>query len=215
MRILVINPNSTEAMTAHVAAQLGLQINAGTDILQRTAAQGASVIATQQAFDDGAQTSCAVLHQAIDEQLAFDKVLLACFGDPGLEAMRLITTRPVIGLAQVSIQVAERKYKPYAVVTAGAAWEAILVQRLRQWGVSNLFCGVQVMGGTGLDVFNNPLAAMPAVQRAIAAARSAGSENIILGGAVFAGYKALMQESSIDTQGVLDCVACAADALLC
>lgn len=214
MRVLLINPNSTVAMTAHVAAQLGLYLGAGTDILQHTAAQGVPVIATQQAFDAGAQTTCAMLSQAVDEGLAFDKVLLACFGDPGLEAMRLITPVPVIGLAQASMQVAERMSKPYAVVTAGAAWETILVQRFGHWNASPLFCGVQVIGGTGLDVFNHPVAALPTVQRAIDAARRAGAEHIILGGAVFAGYKAVMQKSSMDTQGLLDCAECAADVLM-
>lgn len=214
MRVLLINPNSTVAMTAHVAAQLGLYLGAVTDILQHTAAQGAPVIATQQAFDAGAQTACAMLSQAVDEGLAFDKVLLACFGDPGLEAMRLIMPVPVIGLAEASMQVAERMSKPYAVVTAGAAWEAILVRRFGHWNASPLFCGVQVIGGTGLDVFNHPVAALPTVQRAVDAARRAGAEHIILGGAVFAGYKAVMQKSSMDTQGLLDCAECAADVLM-
>lgn len=213
MRVLLINPNSTQAMTTHVAAQLALHLGAGAQILQRTATQGSPVIATQQAFNEGAQTACAMLSQAMDEGRVFDKVLLACFGDPGLEAMRLMTLAPVTGLALTSMQVAERMQKPYAVVTAGAAWETILVQRFKQWGASPLFRRVQVIGGTGLDVFNDPLAALPAVQRAIDAARHTGAEHIILGGAVFAGYKAMMQGNGIDTQGLLDCVECAANAI--
>lgn len=214
MRVLLINPNSTAAMTAHVAAPLRLHLGAHAQILQRTASHGSAVIATQQAFDDGAQSACAMLRQAVDEGLAFDKVLLACFGDPGLEAMRLTTRQPVTGLAAASLQVAERLKKPYAVVTAGAAWEAILVQRFKEWGASDLFTGVQVISGTGLDVFNDPVAAMPGVQQAIATARQAGAENIILGGAVFAAYKTVMQQSGMDTQGLLDCIECAADVLL-
>lgn len=200
-------------MTAHVAEQLGSHMNAATDILHRTAAQGAPVIATQQAFDAACQTACTMLHQAVDEGMAFDKVLLACFGDPGLEAMRLKTKQPIVGLAQAAMQAAERMNKPYAVVTAGAAWESILVQRFRQWDASQLFCGVQVINGTGADIFNDPIAALPAVQRAIETARATGSENIILGGAVFAGYKAVMQKSGIDIQGLLDCVESAAEAI--
>ena len=201
-------------MTTHVAAHLALHLSTGTHISERTATQGASVIATQQAFDAGAQTACALLRQAIDAGLVVDKVLLACFGDPGLEAMRLITHAPVIGLARASLQVAERIGKPYAVVTAGAAWEAILVQRFKHWNASPLFCGVQVIGGTGLDIFNNPVAALTAVASATDAARRAGAKHIILGGAVFAGYKTVMQAGGLDTQGLLDCVECAADVLM-
>jgi allantoin racemase len=154
-----------------------------------------------------------MLIQAMNERLAFHKVLLACFGDPGLEAMRLTTKLPVVGLAQASMQAAESTGKPYAVVTAGAAWEAMLVQRFKRWGASALFKGVQVIEGTGLDVFNNPVASLPAVQRAIDAAHRAGAKQVILGGAVFAGYKTVMQANGADTQGLLDCVECAADVL--
>ena len=213
MRILVINPNTTTAMTQHVVNHLSLHLDAAAHISPLTAAQGAPVIATQEAFDDAAQTACTMLSQAVDEGLVFDKVLLACFGDPGLEAMRLKIKQPVIGLAHASLKVAQSLGKPFAVVTAGAAWQSILVQRFTHWGASPLFAGVQVIGGSGLDVFNHPVAALAAVQVAIKTARASGAENIILGGAVFAGYKAVMQASGIDTQGVLDCAACAADAL--
>ncbi len=214
MRILVINPNSTAAMTTHVAKQLKTHLDPQVHILQRTATNGPPVIATRQAFDEAAQTAIAVLQNTRREGELFDRVLLACFGDPGLEAMGLTTKQPVVGLARASMEVAEHMSKPYSVVTAGTAWEVILVQRFKQWGASNLFRGVQVMGGTGLDVFNDPLAALPVVQDAITTARLAGAENIILGGAVFAGYKSLIQESGVDTHGLLDCVECAAKALL-
>ena len=213
MRVLLINPNSTAGMTEHVAAQLQLHLGPLAHIVQRTASNGPPVIATQQAFVVAAQTANAVLQNTLREGEPFDKVLLACFGDPGLEAMRLTTPVPIIGLAQASMQASERMNKPYAVVTAGAAWAAILVQRLGQWGASALFKGVQVIDGTGLNVFNHPIEAMPNVQRAVDAARQAGAEHIILGGAVFAGYKAVMQANGMDTQGLLDCAGCAADVL--
>lgn len=213
MRVLLINPNSTAGMTEHVAAQLQLHLGPLAHIVQRTASNGPPVIATQQAFVVAAQTANAVLQNTSREGVPFDKVLLACFGDPGLEAIRLLTPVPIIGLAQASMQAAERMNNPYAVVAAGAVWEAILAQRFKQWSANALFCGVQIIDGTGLDVFNDPIAAMPKVQRAIAAARRAGAEQVILGGAVFASYKAAMQANGMDTQGLLDCVGCAADML--
>jgi allantoin racemase len=210
MRILLINPNSTSSMTTHVAESLRLCLDKSVEIIQRTATQGPAVIATSQAFDDGALTACEMLRQAMAEGIIFDKVLLACFGDPGLEAMRELTNKPVIGLANSAMLAAELLGRPYAIVTAGVAWESILMQRFNDWQASSLFCGVYVLNGTGLDVFNNPVAAIPTVQIAIAEARKNDAEQIILGGAVFAGYGALMQQHDVDTNGVLDCVESAA-----
>jgi allantoin racemase len=210
MRILLINPNSTSSMTTHVAENLHLHLDKSVEIILRTATQGPAVIATSQAFNDGAHTACEMLRQAMAEGITFDKVLLACFGDPGLEAMRELTNKPVIGLANSAMLAAELLGRPYAIVTAGVAWEGILMQRFKDWQASSLFCGVHVLKGSGLDVFNNPAAAIPPVRLAIVEARKNGAEQIILGGAVFAGYCALMQQHDVDTDGILDSLPIAA-----
>jgi allantoin racemase len=210
MRILVINPNSTSAMTKHVAEQLQTHLGSTSELVQLTAAHGAPVIATNQAFAEAAETAHEMLRQAITQGVIFDKVLLACFGDPGLESMQHLTDKPVVGLAQASMQVAERFGKPYAIVTAGAPWESILLQRFRHWGSSPLFRGVYVISGTGLDVFHTPLATIPAVQQAISEGQNNGAENIILGGAVFAGFGTLMGKNSGHSEGIIDCARSAA-----
>ena len=214
MRILIINPNTTAAVTAHVVEQLRIHLDPCAKLLAVTAKSGEPVIATPRAFAIGAEAAMESLGEAMREGWMFDKVLLACFGDPGLEAMKKNTSAPVVGLAQACMRYAEHTALPYAVVTAGAAWDAILRQRFEQWGASSLFCGIHVLQGTGLDVFSNPLAALPAVISGIDAARAAGAQRIILGGAVFAGYKTLLECADLNTEGLLDCVECAAGALL-
>lgn len=214
MRVLVINPNTTSAMTAHVAAQLRKQLPGDAVILEKTATFGGPVIATQQAFATGAEAAAIALADAVREGLVFDRVLLACFGDPGLEALRKTTPVPVTGLAEACMRHAENAGLPYAVVTSGAGWKAILNQRFAQWGASRHYCGTQVISVTGMEVFSDPMGAMPAVLQGIAAAKRAGAQHIILGGVVLAGYKALMAQSSVQTQGLADCVGTAAAALL-
>ena len=213
MRVMIINPNTTAAVTAQVVEHLRIYLDANAVLLGSTAKFGVPVIATAQAFATGAEAALGSLNDALRDGLAFDRVLLACFGDPGLEAMQSNTCKPVVGLAQACMHSAERTALPYAVVTAGAAWEPILERRFEQWGASSLFCGIHVLQGTGLDIFNNPLGVMPAVSKGIDAARAAGAPRIILGGAVFAGYKALMERAGVNTQGLLDCIECAAGAL--
>ena len=57
-----------------------------------------------------------------------DAVLLACFGDPGLWALREGSAAPVTGLAEASFLQA-RRHGGFAVVTGGAKWKPML-QRL-------------------------------------------------------------------------------------
>ncbi|MES2282004.1 MAG: aspartate/glutamate racemase family protein [Pseudomonadota bacterium] len=214
MRILVINPNTTAAMTAHVASQLRLYLPDDTVILEKTATFGGPVIATQQAFATGSEAASMALADAAREGVVFDRVLLACFGDPGLEALRKLTPVPVTGLAEACMRHAENTGLPYAVVTSGAGWKTMLNQRFAQWGAGRLYCGTHVISVTGMEVFSDPMGAMPAVLEGIAAAKRAGAQHIILGGVVLAGYKALMAQSSVQTQGLADCVGIAAAALL-
>lgn len=214
MRILVINPNTTVAMTAHVASQLRLHLPPAAVVLEKTATFGGPVIATAQAFATGAEAAVASLADAMREGMAFDRVLLACFGDPGLEALRTLSPVPVIGLAEACMRHAETTGRPYAVVTSGAGWKTILNRRFADWGASRLFYGTHVIAVTGLELFSDPLNAMPAVLEGINTAKRAGAQHVVLGGVVLAGYKTLMEQSSIQTQGLADCVESAATALL-
>jgi allantoin racemase len=116
-----------------------------------------------------------------------------------------LTDKTVVGLAQASMQAAERFGQPYAIVTAGAPWENILLERFRGWGASHLFRGVNVVSCPGLEVFHTPLLTIPAVQLTIAEAQNRGAEKVILGGAVFAGFAALMRKNNVHTDALIDC----------
>jgi len=213
VRVLVINPNTTGTMTAMVTQRLRLRMEAGTQFRQMTAATGHAVIATRQAFDEAGPTGQGMLKDAMTGGEAFDAVLLACFGDPGLEAMQAFASVPVTGLAQASMRYAEVQDMPWAIVTAGPAWKDILEQRLAPWGASALFKGVHVLAGSGAAVLQDPVGMLPVVAAAIEQARRAGAINVVLGGAVFAGWRDLMSQHGLATDCVIDCVDAAAAAM--
>ncbi len=213
MKVLVINPNTTAAMTTLVTTRLRIQLGNAFELIALTADRGEAVIASPDAFEAAAPAALALLHQAQKQQTAFDAVVLACFGDPGLEALRKETAAPVIGLAESAMHQAAQRGKPYAIVTAGAAWEGLLTRRLRGWNAGPLFTGVQVIDGTGLDVLEDPQGALQRVLRAIERARDNGADTVILGGAVFAGFKEVLQHSGIPVSEVLEGVEAAANAV--
>ena len=217
MNVLVLNPNTTAAMTALVCQRLRLAVPAGTTLQALTASAGPDVIATRQAFNAAGATAAAMLGQALaargTQHAPWQAVVLACFGDPGLEQLQGLDGVPVIGLAQASMRAAERTGERYAIVTAGAPWKDLLEQRFAQWGASPRFAGVQVLQGTGLAVLRDPAGMLPAVGAALAGAARAGASRVILGGAAFAGYKEFMARRGHATTGLLDCVEAAAQEL--
>lgn len=99
--IVVINPNSTEAVTRAIDAALApLRIPGGPEIVCQTLADGPPGVESQ----SDADAVIAPLRRAIAAQdnsaAAF---VIACFSDPGLHAAREATAKPVLGIAECGI----------------------------------------------------------------------------------------------------------------
>ena len=138
-------------------------------------------------------------------------MLLACFGDPGLQALQEEAGVPVIGLAQACLQQVLREQMPFAIVTAGAAWRDMLGENVQLAGAQHLLRGILVLDTHGLAISGDPQAHLGRVQQAIDEAEQQGAAAIILGGAGFAGMAA-----QLHTRGALliDCIATATHSAL-
>ncbi|HWK45438.1 MAG TPA: aspartate/glutamate racemase family protein [Stellaceae bacterium] len=113
MRILVINPNTTAAMTVKIGAAARLAASPGTEIVAVNPAMGPVSI---EGHYDEALSVPGVLHQ-IRAAGDVDGVVIACFGDPGLDAAREIATGPVIGIAEAAMHAASFLATGFSVVT--------------------------------------------------------------------------------------------------
>ncbi|HWK44720.1 MAG TPA: aspartate/glutamate racemase family protein [Stellaceae bacterium] len=96
-RILVINPNSSEAVTRGIdAAMAPLRLPGGPAIDCMSLAEGPPGIETQAHVESVVAPLVRTLRQN-DDAAAF---VIACFSDPGLFAAREATSRPVLGIAE-------------------------------------------------------------------------------------------------------------------
>jgi len=205
-RCLVINPNTSGAVTDRVVAACR-QAQPGVRWEGATARFGAAYIADEVAYAKAA-------HAALDAYEAFhsgqDAVLLACFGDPGLLALRELARRPVIGLAQSSFEAAAQR-GPFAVVTGGHAWAPMLSRFARLHGLDAKLVGIHTIDWTGAQIAADPDGALDALVAAAQKGIAAGAQFILLGGAALAGLaRSLQPRLSIP---VLDNVLLAAQAV--
>jgi Asp/Glu/hydantoin racemase len=98
-RILVINPNSTEAVTRSIdEAMEPLRILGAPAIDCVTLSEGPPAVESQLDADSVIVPLCRVIREA--EASAF---VIACFSDPGLFAAREATAKPVLGIAECGI----------------------------------------------------------------------------------------------------------------
>lgn len=127
MRIRVINPNTSASMTATIEASAKAAAAPGTIIEAVTPTMGPASIEGH--YDEALAVPGVLTEVARGVADDVDGFVLACFGDPGMDAAReLASGRPVIGIAQAAMHLAALAARGFAVVTtlsrtAGRAWD--------------------------------------------------------------------------------------------
>ena len=100
-RILVVNPNSTDAVTQGIdEAMASLRFAGGPEIRCVTLAEGPPAVESQNDADAVILPLCRVIREADADTGAF---VIACFSDPGLFSAREATAKPVLGIAECGI----------------------------------------------------------------------------------------------------------------
>jgi len=100
-KILVINPNSTEAVTRGIdEACAPLRMPGGPQIECATLKDGPPGIETQQHVDSVVSPLVKLVKEKKEEFSAF---VIACYSDPGLHAAREATKKPVLGISECGI----------------------------------------------------------------------------------------------------------------
>lgn len=192
-RLLLINPNTSERTTERLTSVLVPLLPAGWQLATRTATLGARYIACEASH---AVAGHAVLqawaeHRREDPAL-LDGVLIGCFGDPGLFALRECSAASVTGLAEASFILAAQR-GPFAIVTGGERWGPMLRRLAGSLGYGEPLRHIETVAPTGAMLLEDEALAMRTLGDACRAAAATGVQSIILGGAGLAGYAQRLQ----------------------
>ncbi|MDP2355702.1 MAG: aspartate/glutamate racemase family protein [Beijerinckiaceae bacterium] len=190
-RLLVINPNTTQAITDKVADAIRALAPADVEIKTRTGAFGPRYIASRATF---AIAGHAALDAFARDRSGAEAVLLACFGDPGLDALREVSTAPVIGLVEAAVAEASKDERRYSIVTGGLLWRDMLMETLKTRGLDPYLASVLTVAPTGGQIAADPEGALITLVQACARALADdGADAVILGGAGLVGLAAKIQ----------------------
>ena len=191
MRILLINPNTTPAVTDLVAGHVRGLAGAGVTLVPVTGRFGARYIASRAA---SAIAAHAALDALAEHGAGCEAVYLACFGDPGLGALQEVSPVPVVGMAEAACRAASAGGRRFAIVTGGALWGPMLTEFVAALGLGGQLTGVRTVAPTGGEIAADPEAALGGLAAACrACAEADGAEVVILGGAALAGLAARIQ----------------------
>ncbi len=115
MRIKVINPNTTFAMTAKIGLAARAAASPGTEIV--AVSPGMGPVSIEGHYDE-AMSVIGLLDEVLrGEEDGVDGYVIACFGDPGLLAAREIAKGPVVGIAEAAMHAASFVATGFSVVT--------------------------------------------------------------------------------------------------
>lgn len=206
-RILLINPNTSVSVTELLLAHCR-RLHGDVEWEGVTSRIGAPYIATEVAY---ALAAHAVLEAFAEHVDRHDAVFLACFGDPGLQALQEIAAMPVIGLAQSSFLAAGAGGR-FAVVTGGHSWKPMLQRFARAQQLDANLTGIHTVALSGAEIAASPDHARDLLVEAAQLGVAAGAASILLGGAALAGMGPMLQAHV--SVPVLDNVTLAAQAVV-
>jgi len=181
MRLLLLNGNTSSAMTEKLYEAARCILPPDVELIPVTARFGAETIASRAAY----AVAC---HAVLDAYAEFggeaDAVVLACFGDPGLAALREVARVPVFAMAEAGCRrAAEMVPGRFCIVTGGAAWGPMLTEYVASIGLGPRLAGVRVIEADGGRILSDPQAAQDALLKAARAGiEQDGAELVILGG---------------------------------
>jgi allantoin racemase len=192
MKIRVINPNTTAAMTAAIGRSAAAVADPGTVIEAVQPTFGAPAI---EGHHDDVWGAAGVAEQVrLGEAAGANAYVIACFGDPGLHAARELARGPVIGVAEAGFHAASFIATGFSVVTTLERTCVIARHLVAQYGFERQCRGIHA---TELEVLELEQPGSEAFSRIVAAAREALAKDrsgaIVLGCAGMAQLCARLQ----------------------
>lgn len=185
MKLLFINPNTSQSVTAKIKAVAEGVTQPGTEIVAVTAKRGVAYIATRAEAVIGAMS---VLELLAEHRDGCDAAVIAAFGDPGLGAARELTPIPVIGLAEAGLLIACMLGRRYAIVSFSNALGPWYRECVEYHGLEKRLAGIRL-----LDVPFHDIASVQdekehlLIKLCQQAAEQDGADVVILAGAPLAG----------------------------
>lgn len=207
-RILVINPNSSESCTRGIAESLRPLVMPGAPPFETVSLPGGPpAIVNWRDWYAVAEPLCRLVEA--EPAAAY---IIACVSDPGLEAVRMTTARPVFGPFRSAVASALARAERFGVIAFVEASKARQRRALQAMGAEDRLAA-SIALNLPMETLTEPLAARQALCDTARRLVDSGAEAVILGCAGMAGHRAAV-EAAVGVPVIEPCQAAAMQALL-
>jgi Asp/Glu/hydantoin racemase len=191
--IYVINPNSTEVVTAAIDAALEpLRANDGPDIECLTLAEGPPGIESQRDVD-GVIAPLLKRAAALENRAA--AFVIACFSDPGLHSLREQSAKPTFGIAECGVLTALSIAQRFGVI---AILRESIPRHLRYFGamgVSDRLAAELAINVGVVDLANEELTRSRMTECGRALRDVYGADVVVMGCAGMTKYRPYLEDA--------------------
>jgi allantoin racemase len=194
MKIMIINPNSDEDMTAAIQETAAAYVQKRYTVVTVSTPGAPFFIET---YEDALHAAPGMMQLIREHESVYDAFILACHCDPHLDLLREITIRPVVGIGEASMKIATMLGHSFSILSTTVHSMPQKEALVRTYGLHPFLTSIRVPPTDTEESY-------------LSAARSAvedGAEVIVLGCAGMTGFHNSLQEAL--EIPVLDGVVCA------
>ena len=195
--ILLVNGNSRVELTDRMAAMARTKLSDLAEIEPMTIATAPPYVSNRAEATEAAGE----ILSAVRKRLANtnpprpDVVMLACFGEPGLWALREAIPLPVTGMVEASVAAASQLGRRIAILTSGRDWPPQIADLLKLYGQSARVTRITALPDAALSEDRNVW--HPALTDAVAQDVALGRADVlILGGGPLSGRAEILTPPS-------------------
>jgi allantoin racemase len=144
MRLLLLNPNTTAAVTDRLMASARQVAAPTTRLVPLTATRGVPYIATRAEAQIGGAIA---LEMLAEHHRDADAAIIAAFGDPGLLGARELFDIPIIGMAEAAMLTACTLGRRFAIVTFARALGPWYEECVAMHGLTSRCAAIRMLDG--------------------------------------------------------------------
>jgi len=191
MRLLLINPNISDSVSELIRNEAQLSAPDGVQIEVMTAAFGVAYIETRFEALIGAYAAAEL---AAEHHARFDALVIAAFGDPGLDGLREALPIPVTGLTEAALASAHLLGHRIAIIAISQRIQSWYRAVVESYGFGNRLASIRSLDLPLRDIAGvqaeHGVALKTLAERAV---REDGADVIVLAGAPLAGLARSLQ----------------------
>lgn len=190
--LFVINPNSSQTVTDGIAAAIAPLQGMGAPIRCLTLAEGPPGIESQSQADETIAPMLRLAASLEDQAAGF---VIACFGDPGVHALRDRTAKPVLGIQEAAVSTALTLGQRFGIIAILPASIPRHLRSLGAMGVLDRLAGDRALGLGVAQLADPAITRDRLIETGRALRDQDGAEVLILGCAGMARYRPELEQA--------------------